>query len=336
MAPGQISKIEDIPYLDKEQLKRSRFVPSMMFHVDGQWRLWVQTGDDAVVEMLGEPAESYYFSAAPEKEGDFTTIHLNFIAQHALISGLTRSFGAFQDDLFNLAASLAKLDLIHASGSSARSRMACTEVEYILTVCRSMFDLLQEMLACLWENVRLTDPTTSKRALKRSFAEMALKGSAPRAAADIARVYGLPKGIAECYARHAPLFLRLRKFRDDLVHKGYAVRALYTGDDGFLIARNLGPFEDIRVWRDDEMEPNELGPLKPVLGLLIHNLLWACNDFVEQWAKVIQYPSALVPGMVYYSRGDSNAQLLAALRDAQDRLTEGRGLPGGAEFPVQD
>ena len=326
MAPGQISRLEDIPYLDKEQLKRSLFVPSLTFYAEGRWRLWVQTGDNAFVEMLGEPAESYYFAAAPEKEGDFTTIHLNFIAQ----------FGAFQDDLFNLAASLAKLDLIHASGSPARSRMACTEVEYILTVCRSMFDLLQEMLASLWDNVRLTDPMASKRALKRSFAEMALKGSVPRAAADIARVYGLPNGIAECYARHAPLFLRLRKFRDDLVHKGYAVRALYTGDEGFLIARYLGPFEDIRIWRDDEMESNELGPLKPVLGLLIHNLLWACNDFVEQWAKVIEYPPALVPDMVYYSRGDSNAQLLAALRDAQDRLTERRGLPGGAQFPVQD
>lgn len=204
MAAGQISLIEEIPFLDPSQLERCQHVASLAFHAEGRWRVWLQAGDNAFVEIKGEPAEAYYFSAAPAHQADFTTLHLTFIAQRALLTGLTRSFSAFQDDLFNLAASLAKIDLIHASGSPARSRMACTEVEYILTVCRSMYDLLQEMLACLWENVRLTDLTVTKRSLKRSFAEMALKGETPRDAEELAQTYGLPLAVAACYARHAP------------------------------------------------------------------------------------------------------------------------------------
>jgi len=336
MAPGQISPIEEIPFLDVEQLKRCRHVASLTFHIEGQWRIWLQTGgENAFVEISGEPAEAYYFAATPVHDADFTTLHLNFIAQRALVTGLTRSFSAFQDDLFNLAASLAKLDLIHASSLPARSRMACTEVEYILTVCRSMYDLLQEMLACLWENVRLTDPTLTKRPLKRSFAEMAFKGEEPREAEELARTYGLPVEVAACYARHAPIFLKMRRFRDNLVHKGHNVRTLYTGDHAFLISSELGPFTELKIWRAEEMQPNALGPLKPVLGLLIHNLLWTCNDFIAEWMKVIDTPSDLVPGMYFYSRGNSNSQLLDALRDAQRRLSEGRGLPGTPEFPIQ-
>jgi hypothetical protein len=52
--------------------------------------------------------------------------------------------------------------------------MAATEVEYILSVCRSVFDLLQELLAKLRSTITLVDPTKRKKALKKTFSDMTL------------------------------------------------------------------------------------------------------------------------------------------------------------------
>lgn len=69
---------------------------------------------------------------------------LNFVAQYANRRSVMRAFDAIQDDIFNLSASLAKLSIIHSAADNVdgSARMAATEVEYILFVCRSLFDLL--------------------------------------------------------------------------------------------------------------------------------------------------------------------------------------------------
>jgi hypothetical protein len=52
--------------------------------------------------------------------------------------------------------------------------MAATEVEYILSVCGSVFDLLQELLAKLRSTITLVDPTKRQKALKKTFSDMTL------------------------------------------------------------------------------------------------------------------------------------------------------------------
>jgi hypothetical protein len=47
--------------------------------------------------------------------------------------------------------------------------MAATGVEYILLVCRSIFDLLQELVAKLWKTIKLADSTVKTQQLKKTF-----------------------------------------------------------------------------------------------------------------------------------------------------------------------
>jgi hypothetical protein len=154
------------------------------------------------------------------------------MAQRANRPNVARLFSAIQDDIFNLSESLAKLKLIHGSSDEAdgSGRMAATEVEYVLLVCRSIFDLLQEVIDKIWDTVSFTDPSLSKKKLKQSFSEMALHANEPRSAEAIAARFNVPLPLAECYANHAPVFLMIRKFRDDLVHRGHRVRTIFRGD----------------------------------------------------------------------------------------------------------
>jgi hypothetical protein len=50
--------------------------------------------------------------------------------------------------------------------------MVVSDLEYVFLSCRSTFDLLQEILRYLWENVTLIDTNAKKERLKPSYADM--------------------------------------------------------------------------------------------------------------------------------------------------------------------
>lgn len=326
MAFGDIVDIFGIPYLAHAELP-GRFITSLMFH-DGDWRVWLQTQEGRFIEARAWPAEAFYFARTPESPEDFNSVFLNFLAQRANFRGFEILLSAIQDDIFNLSAALAKLDLISGeeNGDHGKSRMAATEVEYILLICRSLFDLLQEFLAKLWGTVTLNDAATKKKALKKTFSGMTLHANTLKSADQISKEFHLPREIAECYARHAPIFLKIREFRDNLVHRGYQVQTIFRGDDGFLIEKRLGPFIDLSIWRDNEIQENNLVPLKPALALVVNGTLAACEDFARVLMACIKFPDPVVPHMSLFMRGYFNDALMKALVDSNRRLAEGKSL----------
>jgi len=334
MAFGEIAQLSAIPYLDHAALP-GRFLSSLTFY-DGKWRTWVPIEGERFVEVQAWPAEAFYFAREPEDSTDIYSTFLTFVAQRANLHGFQVPFSAIQDDMFNLSAALAKLRLIFENGNhagSGASRMAATEVEYILLVCRSVFDLLQELLAKLWEKVTLTEPTKRKKALKKTFSDMTLHANELKSSDQIAEQFQLPTALADCYAHHAPMFLRIREFRDNLVHRGYQVQTIFRGDDGFVIKKRLGPFLDLNIWRDDEVLQNDLAPLLPALSLVVHGTLAACDDFAHVLLTCLELPPPIVPGMYLFMRGYFNKALLDALTDANQRVAEGRSLIAASTAP---
>ena len=330
---GAIGPLSDIPFLTKSDLQ-GRFLASTMFYDGSDWQTWLRTENtDNFVKVHAWPAESFYFSAAPENENDLCSEFLNFVAQSANWSWIMKLFAAIGDDIFNLSASLAKFPIFHSSAAASHgaSRLAATEVEYVLFTCRSIFDLLQEVIKSLWETILLRDTTIRKNPLKKSFADMTLHGNNLRAAEEIAAKYGLPMPIAECYAGHAPMFLKIRQFRDDLVHRGHRVQTIFHGDTEFLITNSLGSFRDINIWREPEVITNGLAPLAPVLNLIVHGTLAACEDFAITLSRTFKWLEPTVPGMRLHMRGYFMEHFRKALGDADSRLNEGRSLVAGMQ-----
>jgi hypothetical protein len=319
MEKVDLSKLAAIPYLDLSDLQGRTF-SSLCFH-DGDWKMWISAGDQ-LMQIHAWPAESCFFARAPECQSDLCLQTLNFIAQRASFPELMKAFVGFQDDVFNVSASLAKIGLLHAHRDTIKhgiGRMAVTEVEYILSVCRSMFDLLQEMVSHLWERIQLVDSAIRKRSLKQSFTDMILQTGKPASATQIIERFGLPPALAEVYVKHSQFFLSLRRIRDNVVHRGSQMQTIFDGDRGFLVAAHLRPFSDWNIWREDEREPNNLVPLLPALGLIVHHTLNACEEFFHALEGVIRFPAPLVPGMAFFMRGYFNDEFVAVLRDAAQR-----------------
>jgi hypothetical protein len=112
-----------------------------------------------------------------------------------------------------LATSVAKLrhffEARETIGQGLISSFVQTELEYLITVARSVFDLLREALATIWsQRVRLIDPTrrpsgNNAKCLIRSRRWQRMSARTPKSPEEIMSRYALPEVVAAQYHRHS-------------------------------------------------------------------------------------------------------------------------------------
>lgn len=82
------------------------------------------------------------------------------------------------EDINNLCVSVEKIDLFHdiwlKDAERINWRFVTTEIEYIFKVCRSIFDLLQEVVYRIWERFQYADQTLQKKKNSEKFCQDAL------------------------------------------------------------------------------------------------------------------------------------------------------------------
>jgi hypothetical protein len=108
--------------------------------------------------------------------------------------------------------------------------MVATEIEYLHSVCRSISDLWQEVVATVWDGIKLLDTGTKKRQLKHSYAGMLFSSNKPRTTQELVDWFGIPPPLAECYTRSTTFFTDLREFRDRILHQGGEPPPWISGD----------------------------------------------------------------------------------------------------------
>jgi archaeosine-15-forming tRNA-guanine transglycosylase len=113
-----------------------------------------------------------------------------------------------------------------------------TELEYVLVLARSVFDLQQELIASLWSRrVRVVDSVAEARrkgrALPPSFSRMVLRDKQRvRTSDEIVAVVGLSPQLAAAYARTGTFFCGLREARDGIVHSGKSFDMIFCNGPG--------------------------------------------------------------------------------------------------------
>jgi hypothetical protein len=109
---------------------------------------------------------------------------------------MRRVFG-LQDDVFNLSASLAKIRLLHRTRKEHKtgvSRMVATEAEYLHGVCRSIFDLWQDVMVVIWDSITLADPNVKKKQLKQRYRQMVFSDNTLRTVEEVVERFLGPAG----------------------------------------------------------------------------------------------------------------------------------------------
>ena len=218
-----------------------------------------------------------------------------------------------QNDIHNLGSSLGKLNLFYNYSLESKKdvrRFVSTEIEYVFGVCRSIFDLLQEIISKLWLRIELFDNNINKNKLPPSFRRMVLQDDKLMNIDSINNRYNIPIELASFYFQYGSFFQMLRKYRDDVVHNGKDFSSIFITDKGFAINSGTQPFASFGVWNDKHMLPNNLASLRPPIAYVIKKTLTACEDFSKIIQNIIKFPPEIVPGFRLFIRGYHNQQLL--------------------------
>jgi len=304
-----VEELHKIPFLTR-RVDAGRLISCLAFYVNGEWHNWIWARN-TLVKIRSWPHEANYFGDRAERDTDQRFLLLELLAQRTLCRSLYPQFHGIWNDFQNLAASLAKLKMFFHRREDAADgvcRFVQAEIEYIAVVCRSVFDLLQEIVAAHWDRIQIAG-RKNKRKLPSSFADVIRDGETPRSAKRMQDKYGLLPQLAQWYAEHAGFLLLIRGLRDSLVHRGATVELIFVTDRGFAVQKSCAPFADLHEWSCESVLPNNLVPLRPVLCRMVQATRNACDSFADVLAKVVQLPEELAPGLKLYSRGLHDKEL---------------------------
>ena len=222
-------------------------------------------------------------------------------------------------------------------------RFVQTEIEYIVFVCRSLFDLIQEMMATIWKEVTIRDESVNKQPLPESFAKIVAKGDVLRTSQDISATYGLSIIISDWYERSGKLFLALRELRNRVTHSGsMPFKELYYTDRGYAINPSEQPWSAFYDWPSESKNAAGLVPLRALLCAIIECIILYTDDLAVRLNEAINFPKELFPGLTLYSRGCYDEELYEmkyAARDAwwcETRLSLIKKMDAPSSIPLHE
>ncbi|MFZ0915071.1 MAG: hypothetical protein WBQ76_14530 [Candidatus Korobacteraceae bacterium] len=318
-----IKELQKIPYLKLDDL-RGRTVKLMPFWDGERWHLWFALPEGLVEGQIIDTLEGDYVAASPARSTDLLIPFVELMWQRASWPEVCPLISAIIADFHNMGTSVAKLHHFFNSRLTllpgAARRFACTELEYLVILARTVFDLLQETISLLWKNrrVRLLDEDSEKRRRQRTlpetFSRILLRDKKVlRSAAEIEHDFALPLTLAEEYARQGPFFAEVRESRDKVVHAGSELGLIFDTERGFCVNPKSRPFNYYSGWNVGHYYNENLVSLLPWVGYLVLQTIDACNRLMAAFCSIIQMPPELAPGLHVFVRGPCNDALLEAL-----------------------
>lgn len=323
-------ELSRIPFVDTTDIQGRALLLCPFLTEEGEWRGWLPSGDGQLIETTIRPVESEYYAKSPERDDDIYFHFLNLLVKHSHWPEVGHRIRGIIDDLHNLGAIVEKLNLFaeHRRLLSQKARRyAATEVEYLVTVCRSLLDLLQQLIATLWNNkIKLINNdgelVKTSKPLPTSFRKMVFHDNSRMSVDDIKARYDLVQPLAEFYLECGPFFEILRSYRDHIIHHSSQIPMVFPSDDGFEVPTDRRPFSTFDCWKDKDIKTNGLASLDNAVAYLIFNTLAICNEFSLTMQSNMGFPSDMIPGFNIYVRGPHNGALLRMQEVFESRLPE--------------
>ena len=310
-----VRELASVPYLCAGAVGE-RHVQLESFWDGTEWHAWIAGPNGTLIHMRPRDlGVGSYIAKEPAADDDFCFPFTDFMWRRASWPDANHWHGAIVEDVHQLAASIAKIDFFWKMREHAPAlvlgRFASSEIEYLLTVCRSVFDLLQEVIRTIWGRMRLLDEERQRRKgeLRKSFADMVISKGELMSAGRITETRGVPLHLAETYAAGGAFFKLVRELRDGIVHNGKDAPMVVTTERGFIIRRDSA-FAALPIWKDEHSFNEQAVSLRPALAYIVVTTLNTCNAFAEALGQMFGFPPDLAPGHRLFVRSPHGRALL--------------------------
>ncbi len=311
------SQLAEIPYLDTEAVAGRSLLLMPLW--DGErWNQWIEGPDGKMIRLqMVDAALSHYLAKKSARPDDLHIPFFDLAWQRANYPSVSRAVLGISHDFHMIATCAAKLRHYYETRDRIDNVLlrsfVQSELEYLITVSRSIYDLLQETIARLWNGHAKLNDESSERKRKRNplpetFRRVVVANDSTRTSEAIAEKYALPRGVAEQYINYAPFFLTLRSARDAIVHGGKSVDMIFSTEKGFCVDPKIKPFSDFN-WTEVHQYNENIVSLYPWVAHVAMHALGACTELLGTLAASIQLPREVAPGYRVFLRDPSNPAL---------------------------
>jgi len=303
--------VSHVPTDGRRVVLQSYFSPS-----DRDWYLYLEVKPGFLGRLGGgEPVYGGYLSTEPANpQTDLELPFSTLVVQHLSFPKVQGRLQALENDVHQCAAILAKYRLIsdHAGENLRSSFLIASELEYLLLVVRSMYDLLQCIVADIANLLVVLDGSNRRlaRQVPQSFREVVLTGDGPRSGDDIVAKYHLPPALANWYVGETAAFLELRKLRDGVAHHGRTAPTLFELPEGIALDATDKMWSEFLVWTPEQRLHDKFGSVRALFAAIILNFLGATSRFADAIRATVQLPPAIGVDVRSYLRSPFGARLV--------------------------
>src|SRR6185295_961832 len=238
-----IQDLLELPYITSVP-RDGRSVPLQPFFDAGvgDWHLYVPHANNSLIRLAGgeSVSGSYLALRAADPDRDLPFPLGTLIIRSLSFAGTLTALGHLENDVHRCAAILEKYQLIwenRHSSERAAGLLIESELEYLVMLLRSLYDLLQGVIRDLSQRFRRID-NPARRGIQRlpdSFADVVMKDSVILETPAIAQRLRMPEPLAAWYHGEAHFFAQIRNLRDAIAHHGHQASTVFEVDWGFAV-----------------------------------------------------------------------------------------------------
>jgi hypothetical protein len=307
---GELSKIS---YIDHENIA-GRDIPLFCCYSGEKWEYWLPDANRLVKMKDAQPVEALYFAREQIGKHDIYLRFFNLIVKYLYYPEIVHYENSILDDLNNLGASLDKLEVLYNvwadNHDTVSRRFISTELEFIFSTCRSMFDLLQKITKKFWERCEFSDESKEKKTLPDSFAKMVIESNRLVDSEKISARYKIPPILAGFYEKHGEFFNWLRGYRNSISHHGKSFEIVVITERGFSLSTEKPPFSSLEIWDESNTLQNNLGSVRSAVAYVILETLQALEGFTSAITKITKLPPDIAPNFAVFVRGKHTRALI--------------------------
>lgn len=276
------------------------------------WLTYIPDPEDGLTVLRrGEMYEGEYFGVESAGEGDIQIPFMTYYYQHASFSNIVEYFPSIGEDIRNMSASLSKFAihqyLSQHSDFDVRPFIR-TELEYLISVSRSMFDTIYMIARESWHTIKFFEGGQDK--LPYRLTDLVLDDYDPIPSESLIEDYGLPEHLAEYFEELAEELTQIKYYRDSIHHYGRSLEIIFELDDGIAVDTSKKPYSDFDAWSDGQVNENDLGSIWPFIAQIIGSTMDILNNLFQAVFQDVALPPEIAPDYGVYLRGPHISNLL--------------------------
>jgi hypothetical protein len=314
-----ISEIRRLPFVDNAPRDGRNIVLESYFDSDArEWHLYLEVEEGQLGRIAGgEPVYGGYLSKIPaDPSRDIELPFATLITQHLSFPKVHGRLKAVENDFHQCAAIMEKYQrfwLRRAESGFHTNLLVASELEYLLLLMRSLYDLIHAIVAEIAQMLVALDGTNRRpaRQLPDSFNSVVMNGNQFRSGDEIVAKYGLPLAVADWYVLEAPVFRELRRLRDGIAHHGRTVPTIFELPEGLAFDATDPTWREFTLWPPERRVREKFGSVRALFAGVILNALSSTTEFEKALRRSVQLPPAVGNDIKSYIRSPFGAHLVA-------------------------